>query len=116
MRCFLLRLTLSVAAFGLAFTSRAAQPPAGFTALFNGKDLTGWRGGDTFDHRVLLAMSDADRAAKIAEWTKSLTEPGKDGKPHWRGGSGPRLHERARDDTATRKKSPGLATPLPLQK
>ena len=30
-------------------------------ALFNGKDLTGWRGGDTFDHRKLLAMP-AERA------------------------------------------------------
>ena len=65
----------------------AAQPPRGFTALFNGRDLTGWRGGDTFDHRVLLAMPEADRAAKIAEWTKSLTEL-KDGKPHWRAEDG----------------------------
>src|ERR1044071_590969 len=61
----------------------AAQPPAGFTALFNGKDLAGWRGGDTFDHRVLLALPEDERAAKIAGWTKSLTEL-KDGQPHWR--------------------------------
>ena len=27
------------------------EPPSGFVALFNGKDLTGWRGGSTFDHR-----------------------------------------------------------------
>jgi hypothetical protein len=72
---------------GLLATVHAAQPPAGFTALFNGKDLTGWRGGDTFDHRALLAMSEADRAAKIAEWTKSLTEL-KDGQPHWRAEGG----------------------------
>src|SRR6185436_10347395 len=65
----------------------AAQPPPGFTALFNGRDLAGWRGGDTFDHRALLAMSESDRAAKIAEWTKSLTEL-KDGKPHWRAEGG----------------------------
>ena len=64
-------LLLSLASCALA---TAAQPPAGFTALFNGKDLTGWRGGDTFDHRALLEMSEPDRAAKIAEWTKSLTE------------------------------------------
>jgi hypothetical protein len=59
------------------------QTPSGFTSLFNGRDLSGWRGGDTFDHRALLEMSAADRAAKIADWTKSLTEL-KDGKPHWR--------------------------------
>ena len=74
--------SLLAAASGLA-ASHAAQPPPGFTSLFNGKDLTGWRGGDTFDHRVLMAMPAAERAAKIADWTKSLTEL-KDGRPHWR--------------------------------
>ena len=67
-------------------TSALAQtaPPAGFTALFNGKDLTGFRGGDTFDHRKLLAMSDTDRAAQIAKWTATLSEVNaKTGKPHW---------------------------------
>lgn len=57
--------------------SSAAKPPAGFVALFNGQDLTGWRGGDTFDHRKLLAMSEADRAAQIAKWTATMTA-------HWR--------------------------------
>ena len=52
-------------------------PPAGFTALFNGKDLSGWRGGDTFDHRKLLAMPEAERAAQIAKWTETM-------KAHWR--------------------------------
>jgi len=52
------------------------KPPEGFTALFNGKDLTGWRGGDTFDHRKLLAMSPEDRAAQIKKWTDTM--PG-----HW---------------------------------
>jgi hypothetical protein len=54
----------------------SAQPPSGFTALYNGRDLTGWRGGDTFDHRKLMAMSEQERAAKIAEWTKTMKE-------HW---------------------------------
>ncbi|MGH7946595.1 MAG: 3-keto-disaccharide hydrolase, partial [Opitutaceae bacterium] len=63
---------------------RAAPPPPGFTALFNGKDLTGWRGGATFDHRKLLEMSEADRAAQIAKWTATMTEVNpKTGKPHW---------------------------------
>jgi len=59
----------------------AQKPPAGFTALFNGRDLTGWRGGDTFDHRALLAMPEAERAARIATWTASM-------KAHWRAENG----------------------------
>lgn len=52
------------------------QTPAGFTPLFNGKDLAGWRGGDTFDHRRLLAMPPEQRAEQIAKWTASMKE-------HW---------------------------------
>jgi len=52
-------------------------PPEGFTALYNGKDLAGWRGGDTFDHRKLLAMPANERADQIAKWTKTMKE-------HWR--------------------------------
>ena len=59
-----------------------AAPPPGFTALFNGTDLTGWRGGDTYDHRKLLALPPAERDALVAKWTASLTEQ-KNGKPHW---------------------------------
>ncbi len=62
----------------------AATPPAGFTALFNGRDLTGWRGGTTFDHRKLLALTPDERAAQIAKWTASMLEvSAKTGKPHW---------------------------------
>lgn len=82
-----MRLRTLLATCLLLGSAVAAQPPAGFTALFNGRDLTGWRGGDTFDHRALLAMAEAERAARIAEWTKSLTEL-KDGQPHWRAEGG----------------------------
>jgi hypothetical protein len=74
--------TAAVVVLMTAFTSgqtpppSSARPPAGFTALYNGKDLTGWRGGDTFDHRKLLAMSEADRAARIAKWTETM-------RAHW---------------------------------
>lgn len=60
---------------------RAEEPPAGFTALFNGKDLSGWRGGTTYDHRQLLDLPEAERAALIAKWNAELK--GKDGKAHW---------------------------------
>jgi hypothetical protein len=67
----------------------ASEPPPGFETLFNGKDLTGWRGGDTFDHLALMQMPDTERAARIAEWTASLTEINHDtGKPHWRSEQG----------------------------
>jgi len=56
----------------------------GYVNLFNGKDLTGWRGGSTFDHRKLLAMSEEDRAKQIAKWTATMTQTNsKTGKPHW---------------------------------
>jgi hypothetical protein len=67
-------LLLSIALTSAALAQTA--PPPGFTPLFNGKDLTGFRGGDTFDHRKLMAMPEAERAAKIAEWTKTMRE-------HW---------------------------------
>ena len=55
----------------------ANGPPPGFVALFNGRDLSGWRGGDTFDHRKWLAMPEAERAATNAEWTADMRK-------HWR--------------------------------
>lgn len=68
---------------GLALL-RAAPPPRGFTALFNEKDLTGWRGGSTYDHRKLLALPEQERAAQIAKWTATMHEINpKTGKPRW---------------------------------
>jgi hypothetical protein len=72
---------------GLAFGACAAgvlalaAPPPGFTALFNGHDLAGWRGGDTFDHRKLLALAAAERAAQLAKWTGTM-------RAHWRAENG----------------------------
>lgn len=65
---------------GVCFTAIAtaqSPAPAGFTTLFNGTDLAGWRGGDTFDHRKWLAMPEADRAATNVEWTADMRK-------HWR--------------------------------
>lgn len=58
-------------------TSGPHGAPAGYTALFNGTDLAGWRGGDTFDHRKWLAMPEAERTAKNTEWTEDMRK-------HWR--------------------------------
>lgn len=43
------------------------QPPRGFTALFNGKDLAGWHGMGHFDPRKLAAMSEEERAKQRAK-------------------------------------------------
>lgn len=62
-------------AFGLILTPvRAAdnQPPAGFTALFNGKDLEGWFGWSTRDPRDLLQMTPEE----IADYKKQSVEGG----------------------------------------
>jgi hypothetical protein len=62
--------------------AQAVQPPPGFTALFNGKDLTGWQGRQRdLDPRKVSAMSDQERSKKIAEWTENA-------KKHWRAENG----------------------------
>jgi hypothetical protein len=70
-------LLLATATAAFSFSLHAASPPPGFTPLYNGKDLSGWRGGDTFDHRKWLALPEAERAAKNAEWTADMRK-------HWR--------------------------------
>ena len=65
-------------------------PPTGFTALFNGKDLSGWYGWGTQDPTDLWKMSPEDQAAyKKKSIEGGLTD--KKGKPvedqinlHWR--------------------------------
>src|SRR4051794_24938399 len=45
------------------------KPPKGFTALFNGKDLTGWRGRQpNYDPEAEAALSPEERAKKQADW------------------------------------------------
>jgi hypothetical protein len=50
----------------------APTPPEGFTSLYNGKDLTGWRGGDTSDHRAYLALAPEKRAERDRTWTADM--------------------------------------------
>ena len=62
---------LSAASFRPAFPQERPlnQPPPGFAALFNGKDLSGWRGRHpNYDPRAEAALSSEELAAKQAQW------------------------------------------------
>ena len=52
-------------------------PPEGFTALFNGKDLSGWYGLGTFDLKKLAAMTPEDKEKFLAGELATLKE-------HWK--------------------------------
>ncbi len=70
-----MKLTLPLFAFAFLLSSIHAadnQPPAGFTALFNGKDLQGWFGWGTRDPRDLLKMSPEE----LVEYKKQSVEGG----------------------------------------
>jgi hypothetical protein len=58
-------------------TARGDRPSKGSTALFNGKDLTGWHGQKTMDPRGFTALN-SDEKAKV------LADGGADLKKHWR--------------------------------
>lgn len=74
----------------LSSFAESTSPPSGFTALFNGKDLSGWYGWSTRDPSELWAMS----AQEQASYKKQSIEGGlldKKGQPiadhlnaHWR--------------------------------
>jgi len=64
-----MRLLVLLAAATLA---AAPTPPAGFTALYNGVDLAGWRGGDTTSHRAYLALTPEQRAERDKAWTADM--------------------------------------------
>ncbi len=56
----------------LSAQAKAPSAPAGFTALFNGKDLAGWRGrpggGGVFSPYVEAKFTPEERDAKRKEW------------------------------------------------
>ncbi|MSR26058.1 MAG: DUF1080 domain-containing protein, partial [Planctomycetaceae bacterium] len=60
-------------------SARLPQPstPAGFTALFNGSDLSGWRGRPHFDPAAEAALAPEERSAKQAEWDADMRQ-------HWK--------------------------------
>jgi hypothetical protein len=53
------------------------QPPPGFTALFKGKDLSGWHGLPQMDPAKLAAMPEDQRKASMEKWNEDF-------KQHWR--------------------------------
>jgi len=57
---------------GLLVSTLGAQTPAGFTNLFNGKDLSGWRGrpggGGVFSPYTEAKFTPEERKAKQTEW------------------------------------------------
>jgi len=64
-----------------AFTEQNV-PPAGFTALFNGKDLSGWYGWSTKDPTELQKMSPEERAEYKKKSIESGLPEGKQGPEH----------------------------------
>ena len=73
-----MRNALCLLLFAVVLPLRAdeTKPPAGFTAIFNGKDLTGWHGMPHFDPYKLAAMTEEARKEQIEKWTA-------DAKKHW---------------------------------
>lgn len=67
---------LALAPFTL-LCAEVPEPPSGFSALFNGKDLSGWHGrrGD-FDPNKLAKMSESERSRNLSEWTEEARK-------HW---------------------------------
>ena len=75
------RITLAILFLLLSpFAVHAVEPPAGFTAIFNGKDLAGWHGWAVHakgaaPHELAKLPTD-EQAKKVEEWTA-------DAKKHW---------------------------------
>lgn len=55
----------------------AANPPAGFTAIFNGKDLSGWHGMEHYDPRKVFPLNEQEtkefRDKRMPEFKKHWT-------------------------------------------
>jgi len=66
-------LVAAVLATWLLGGARAADaPPAGFTPLFNGRDLAGWRGRPHLDPRQETEGTEAERAERQRAWNEDL--------------------------------------------
>lgn len=67
----------SLVILSLAGVEASAQPPKGFTSLFNGKDLSGWRGRQpNYNPAEEAKLPKDELAAKQAEWNAARDQ-------HW---------------------------------
>lgn len=79
-RCLKTLIPLSILVVGISLASsraEAADPPRGFTALFNGRDLAGWYGLPHTNPKDLAAMTPAQRTEKRNADMAAFTQ-------HWR--------------------------------
>jgi len=72
----LLSTTLSLLGIATLDSSAAANPPPGFSPLFNGKDLSGWWGEETTDPRKYMALDPDAFKKKHDESLKDIAK-------HW---------------------------------
>lgn len=72
----LVGLILWAGALGRAARAEHNQPPEGFEALFNGKDLAGWHAVPHYDPRELAAKSEQEREQLLSAWME-------DARKHW---------------------------------
>ena len=83
----LIYFSISLVSFNHCLLAQQDKAPPGFTALFNGKDLTGWYGWGTQDPQELSAKSKEDQAAYRKQSIDGGTVDGKGNpthlKAHW---------------------------------
>jgi hypothetical protein len=76
MTCFrgVLGVTAAALLFGMALHAEDKAPPEGFTSLFNGKDMTGWKvpEGDNGHWKVKDGVIDYDARSEAKKRDKSL--------------------------------------------
>ncbi|MFM8890391.1 MAG: DUF1080 domain-containing protein, partial [Planctomycetia bacterium] len=68
---------LALATLLVSGAARAAEPPAGFSKLFNGRDLAGWRGRPHFDPAKETEGTTDERSKRQAGWDEDLAK-------HWK--------------------------------
>src|ERR1700738_3218072 len=66
------------------------QAPAGFTALFNGKDLSGWQGGILISKRLKMTPAELEKAQAAADEAV---------KKHWKVDNGVIVNDATHIDT-----------------
>lgn len=96
-RVVALLMTVIVSGAIASADQKSNTPPKGFTALFNGKDLTGWRGRQPNYNPVEEAkLAPEERAKKQAEWNAERDK-------HWK-------VDTAKGEIVSDGQSPHLAT------